>query len=178
MHPISQHGHFKNSLNRYERQRNYRITRWHMLHHVHLLEELTTSSLTHKIDYTQSCTQLWSKTKTWDTYQKVGAHVEHVVKVLLCGCSVPIGADMVIRTINPLCVWDGDCSVVRALRYGYCLRGDRGRERETEWTTTFLWCPAKKFGSKKWCQNNLGSNGREEMSPGPLLLTIKVTYAI
>jgi hypothetical protein len=29
-----------------------------------------------------------------------------------------------------------------------------------------------------WCQNNLGSNGREETSPAPLLLRIKVTYII
>jgi hypothetical protein len=56
--------------------------------------------------------------------------------------------------------------------------GDKGRERETEWMTTFVWHPAKKFGGKKWCQNNPGSNGREETSPGMLLLTIKVTYII
>jgi hypothetical protein len=34
------------------------------------------------------------------------------------------------------------------------------------------------FGDKKWRPNNLGSNGREETSPGSLLLTIKVTYII
>jgi hypothetical protein len=31
---------------------------------------------------------------------------------------------------------------------------------ETEWMPTFVWRPAQKFGGKKWCQNNLGSNGR------------------
>jgi hypothetical protein len=31
---------------------------------------------------------------------------------------------------------------------------------------------------KVWRQNNPGSNEREETSPGPLLLTIKVTYII
>jgi hypothetical protein len=44
--------------------------------------------------------------------------------------------------------------------------------------TTFVWCPAKMFGGKKWQQNNPGSNEWEEMSPGLLLLTIKVTYII
>jgi hypothetical protein len=43
---------------------------------------------------------------------------------------------------------------------------------------TFIWRPTKMFGDKKWRQNNLGSNGREETSPGSLLLTIKVTYII
>jgi hypothetical protein len=47
---------------------NYRINWWHLLHHVLPLEELATSGLKHKIDYTQSCTQPQSKTKTWDTY--------------------------------------------------------------------------------------------------------------
>jgi hypothetical protein len=47
-----------------------------------------------------------------DYYQKVGALVEHVVKVLLCGCSVPVGEDMIIRAIHPPCAWDGHCSVV------------------------------------------------------------------
>jgi hypothetical protein len=44
--------------------------------------------------------------------------------------------------------------------------------------TTFIPRPPKKFGGEKWHQNNPGSNGREETSPGPLLLTIKVTYMI
>jgi hypothetical protein len=43
---------------------------------------------------------------------------------------------------------------------------------------TFVSCLAKKFGAKKWRQYNLGNNGREETSPGPLLLTIKVAYII
>jgi hypothetical protein len=47
-----------------------------------------------------------------DYYQKVGALVEHAVKVLLCGCSVPVGEDMVIRAIHPPYAWDGHCSVV------------------------------------------------------------------
>jgi hypothetical protein len=38
---------------------------------------------------------------------------------------------------------------------------------------TFVWAPANKLGGKKWCKSNPGSNGREERSPGPLLLTIK-----
>jgi hypothetical protein len=41
---------------------------------------------------------------------------------------------------------------------------------------TFVWSPAKKFGGKKWHQNNPGSNGREKTSPCPLQLTIKVKY--
>jgi hypothetical protein len=44
--------------------------------------------------------------------------------------------------------------------------------------TTFIWCPDKKFDDKKWHQNNLGNNGQEETSLGPLLLMIKVTYII
>jgi hypothetical protein len=44
--------------------------------------------------------------------------------------------------------------------------------------TTFVWRLAKEFGGKKWCQNNLGSNGREEVSSGLLLLMIKVIYII
>jgi hypothetical protein len=42
----------------------------------------------------------------------------------------------------------------------------------------FVWRQTKKFGGKNWCQNNPGSNGREETSPGSLLLMIKVTYII
>jgi hypothetical protein len=39
--------------------------------------------------------------------------------------------------------------------------------------TTFVWRPAQKFGTKKgWYP------GWEETSPGPLILTIKVTYII
>jgi hypothetical protein len=84
---------------------------------------------------------------------------------------------MAIRAIHPPYAWDGHCSVVWALRHGCCQRGDRGREREIEWMATFVWHPVK-FGGKKWRQNNLGSNGWEETSPTPLLLTIKVTYII
>jgi hypothetical protein len=98
------------------------------------------------------------------------------MKVLLCGCSVPVGEDMAIRAIHPPCVWDDHCSIVCVLRHGYCLRGDRGRE--IEWMTTFVWRPAKKVGGKKWHKNNSGSNEGDETSPGPLLLTIKVTYII
>jgi hypothetical protein len=43
---------------------------------------------------------------------------------------------------------------------------------------TFVWRPTKNFGGKKEHQNNPVSNGREETSPGWLLLTIKVTYII
>jgi hypothetical protein len=64
---------------------------------------------------------------------------------------------MTIQAIHHPCTWDNHCSVVGALRHGCCLRRDRGRERETEWMTTFVWCPAKKFGGKKWRQNNPGS---------------------
>jgi hypothetical protein len=69
-------------------------------------------------------------------------------------------------------------SLTKLGRHGCCLRGDKARERETEWMTTFVWCPTKKFGSKKWHQNNPASNGREETSLAPLLLTIEVTYII
>jgi hypothetical protein len=43
-----------------------------------------------------------------DAYQKVGAHVEHMVKVLLCCCSVPVHEDMTIQTIDPPYTWDGN----------------------------------------------------------------------
>jgi hypothetical protein len=65
------------------------------------------------------------------------------VNVLLCDGSVPVGKDMAIQPIHPPYAWDDYCSVVRALIHGYCLRGDRGRERETEWMATFVWHPAK-----------------------------------
>jgi hypothetical protein len=54
-----------------------------------------------------------------DAYPKVGAHVEHTVKVPLCGCSIPVGEDMATRSIHPLCVWDSHCSFVWALRHVY-----------------------------------------------------------
>jgi hypothetical protein len=94
---------------------NYR-NRWHLLHHVLPLEELATSGLKHKIDYTQSHTQPRSKLKyaciSKDAYQKVGALIEHAVNVLLYGCSVLVGEDMAIQAIHPPCTWDGHCSVV------------------------------------------------------------------
>jgi hypothetical protein len=37
---------------------------------------------------------------------------------------------------------------------------------------TFVWRPADKFGGRKWRENNPCSNGREERSPGLLLLMI------
>jgi hypothetical protein len=45
-------------------------------------------------------------------YQKVGTLIEHTVKVLLCGCSVPVSEDMTIRTIHHLYMWDVHCSIV------------------------------------------------------------------
>jgi hypothetical protein len=58
-----------------------------MLHHVLPLEELATSDLKYKIDYTQSRTQPQSKLRqaciSKDAYRKVGALVEHAAKVLL-----------------------------------------------------------------------------------------------
>jgi hypothetical protein len=75
-----------------------------------------TSILKHKIDNTQSCTQPRSKLKhagiSKDAYQKEGALVEHVVKVLLYSCSVPVGEDMAIRAIHPPFAWDGHFSIV------------------------------------------------------------------
>jgi hypothetical protein len=113
---MSQHGQIRNRLNSCRRQRSNRINRWHLLHHVLPLEELATSGLKHKIDYTQSRTQPRSKLKhaciSKDDYQKVGALVEHAVKVILCGCSVTVGEDMAIWAIHPLGVWGGHCSVV------------------------------------------------------------------
>jgi hypothetical protein len=133
---LSQHGYFKNSLNSYRRWRNFRINRWHLLHHVLPLEEQATSGLKHKIDYTQSHTHPRSKLKhaciSKDAYWKVRAHVEHAMKVLLCGCLVPVEEDMAIRAIHPPCTWDNHCFVVWALRHGCCLCEDRGREREIE----------------------------------------------
>jgi hypothetical protein len=64
------------------------------------MEELATSDLKYKINYTQPHTQPWSKHKyaciSKDAYRKVGALVEYAVKVLLCGFSVLIGEDMVL----------------------------------------------------------------------------------
>jgi hypothetical protein len=92
------------------------INRWHLFYHVLPLEELATSDLKHKIDYTQSHTQPRSKLKhaciSKDAHRKVGALVEHAVKVILCGCSVIVGEDMAIRAIHPPDAWDGHCSVV------------------------------------------------------------------
>jgi hypothetical protein len=91
------------------------INKWHLLHHVLPLEELATFGLEHKIVYTQSHTQSRNKIKhaciSIDVYQKVGTHVEHAVKVLLCGCSVPVGEDMPTQAIHTPCVWDGHCSI-------------------------------------------------------------------
>jgi hypothetical protein len=128
VHPISQHGPFRNNLNCCRRWSN----RWHLLHHVLPLQELGTSDLKHKIDYTQTRTQPRSKLKDvciWkDAYRKVGALLEHTVKILLYDCSVPISEDMTIQAIHPPCAWDSHCSVVWALKHGYCLRGDRVRQ--------------------------------------------------
>jgi hypothetical protein len=49
VYPISQHDHFRNSLNSCRMWRNYR-NMWHLLHHVLPLEELTISGLKHKIN--------------------------------------------------------------------------------------------------------------------------------
>jgi hypothetical protein len=62
IHHISQHSHFRNSLNSCRRRRN-NMNWWHLVHHVFPLDELATSSLKHKIDYTQSHTQPWRKRK-------------------------------------------------------------------------------------------------------------------
>jgi hypothetical protein len=35
------------------------------------------------------------------------------------------------------------------LRHYCCLRGDRGRERDSKWMATFVCRPTKKFGIKK-----------------------------
>jgi hypothetical protein len=132
LHSIPQHSHIRNNLNSCRRWRNYIINRWHLLHHVLPLEELATSGLKQKIDYTQSRTQPQSKLKhaciSMDAYQKVGSHVEHAVKVILCDCSVTVGEDMTIRAIQPPGVWDGHCSLVWDLRHDCCLRGDREGE--------------------------------------------------
>jgi hypothetical protein len=80
------------------------------------LEERATSGLKQKIDYTQSHTQPRNKLKhaciSNDSYRKVGALVEHAVKVLLCGCLVLVGKGMAIWAIHPPCTWDDHCSVV------------------------------------------------------------------
>jgi hypothetical protein len=92
------------------------INRWHLIHHVLPLEELATFGLKYKIDYTRSRTQPRSKLKhaciSKDAYQKVGALIEHAVKVILCSCSVIVGEDMAIRAIHPPSAWDSHCSVV------------------------------------------------------------------
>jgi hypothetical protein len=47
-----------------------------------------------------------------NAYRKVGALIEHAVKVFLCGCSVPVDDGMTIRAIHPPYAWDDHCSVV------------------------------------------------------------------
>jgi hypothetical protein len=42
---------------------------------------------------------------------KSRALAKHMVKVLLCGCSVLVGEDMTIWTIHPPCARDDYCSV-------------------------------------------------------------------
>jgi hypothetical protein len=69
VHPISQHSHIRNSLNSYRRQRNYKINRWHLLHHVLLLEELVTSDLKPKIDYHKV-----GATSDWKNLQPLTSH--------------------------------------------------------------------------------------------------------
>jgi hypothetical protein len=120
----------------------------------------------------------WSKHKhacIWkNAYRKVMTLVEHTVKVLLCGCSVPIDEGMTIWAIHFPCAWDNHCSKWEGGREG----GGGGRE----WMTTFMWHPTTKFWRQKWCQNTpnmtivviLSSNGREETSSDPLLPRIKV----
>jgi hypothetical protein len=130
------------------------------------------------LNCTQSRTQPWIKLKhaciSKDAYRKVGALIEHAVKVILCGCSVTVGEDMAIRAIHSPSARDSHCSVVWALRHGCCLRGATRRERNTEWMATFVWHQAPKFGGKRWRKNNPASNGCLLTSPGPLIRTIKV----
>jgi hypothetical protein len=80
------------------------------------MEELATSGLKHKIDHAQPHTQLLSKLKhaciSKDAYRKVGALVEHVVKVILFGCSVTVSEDMTNQAIHPPGMWDGHCSII------------------------------------------------------------------
>jgi hypothetical protein len=38
---------------------------------------------------------------------------------------------------------------IQSIRHGCCLRGDKGREKETEWMATIVWRLAKKFGGIK-----------------------------
>jgi hypothetical protein len=72
----------------------------------------------------------------------------------------------------------GRCSQLPIAIVNFKLLYFFASDRETEWMATFIWHLAKKFGGKNWRQNNPGSNGQEEMSPGSLLLTIKITYII
>jgi hypothetical protein len=77
---------------------------------------MATFGFKHEIDYTQSHTQPRSKLKhaciSKDAYRKVEALIEHEVKLLLCGCSVPVDEDMPIRAIHSPCAWDDHCSIV------------------------------------------------------------------
>jgi hypothetical protein len=43
---------------------------------------------------------------------KVGALVEHTVKILLYDCSVPVNENMTIQAIHPSYAWNNHCSVV------------------------------------------------------------------
>jgi hypothetical protein len=141
IHPISLHGHFRNSLNNYRRWRNYR-NRCHLLHHVLPLEELATSNLKHMTDYTQSHTKpkqmqtcMYMKgclPKSRDTCR---THGEGSLEWLLGSSSWGHG-----NSGNTfLVIWD--------LRPGSCLRWER--EREKEWMATFVWRPATKCGRQK-----------------------------
>jgi hypothetical protein len=145
----------------------------------HPLEELTTSSLKHKINYTQSHTQPRSKCKHGCMYIK--------------GCLPKSRGTCRTRSEgSPVWLlgssWQGhgnsDNTSSLRMRWSllYCLRFETwllpdGRQREGEGDRMdgyFYVALSQKF----WRQNTPGRNGREETSPGWSLLTIKVTYNI
>jgi hypothetical protein len=109
------------------------INGWHLLHHVPPLKELATFGLKHKIDYTQSRTQPRSKLKhaciSKDDYQKVGALVEHAVKVILCGCLVTVDDD-IVKSSNTLS-WHVGQPLLCCLSFEIWLL-PKGRHREGE----------------------------------------------
>jgi hypothetical protein len=75
----------------------------------------TGSSLKHKIDNTVShSTEANPNMHVYERMvtKKIEALVEHAVKVLLCGCLVPVGEYIAIWAIHSPCVWDHHCSVV------------------------------------------------------------------
>jgi hypothetical protein len=176
IYPISQHDHFRNILNNCRSLRNFG-NRWHMVYHVLPLEELAISILKHKIDYTQFHTQ--PKQIQTCMYMK-----ECLPKSR--GSCRTCGEGSLVWLLASRWWGHGNSGNTLSLHVGWpllcCLSFEtwqREGERENGW---LLFCGTlpQNFLYKKLCQNTLtivvilSSKGREETSPSPLPMRIKV----